>query len=123
LNIVLYNLVSNALSYYNPYEEHPYVRLQVTANEREAVIRCEDNGLGIAPEHQDKIFRMFYRASTDSKGSGLGLYIVKEAVDKLQGQISLQSTPGKGSTFIIKIPNLASKVSKAISGNEDKRLS
>ncbi|WP_051633042.1 PAS domain S-box protein [Thermonema rossianum] len=122
LNIILNNLISNALSYYNPYEPHPYVRLLVRADAQEAVIRCEDNGLGIAPEHQDKIFRMFYRASTDSKGSGLGLYIVKEAVDKLQGSIELQSTLGKGTTFIVKIPNLANQTGK-VKPHEDRRVS
>lgn len=122
LSIILNNLISNALSYYNPYEEHPYVRLHVEVHATEAIIRCEDNGLGIAPEHQDKIFRMFYRASTDSKGSGLGLYIVKEAVDKLQGKIELQSTLGKGTTFIVKIPNLADQTVK-VKPNEDRRVS
>jgi len=122
LNIILNNLVANAISYYNPYEARPYVRLQVTTDEHKAVIQCEDNGLGIAPEHQDKVFHMFYRASPDSKGSGLGLYIVKETVDKLQGSVELQSTLGKGTTFIVKIPNLANKTSK-VEPHEDRSVS
>ena len=73
-----------------------------------ADIRISDNGIGIARENHEKIFNMFYRVSTQSVGSGLGLYIVKETVEKLQGVINLESEPGKGTVFSIRLPNLAS---------------
>jgi signal transduction histidine kinase len=60
--------------------------------------------LGIAPEHHEKIFEMFYRASEQSNGSGLGLYIVRETVTKLKGNIQVSSTPGLGSVFAITLP-------------------
>jgi signal transduction histidine kinase len=68
-------------------------------------LTISDNGIGISPEQQPKVFDMFHRATEISTGSGLGLFIVKEVVDKLNGQISLQSVFGKGSTFSISIPN------------------
>lgn len=67
-------------------------------------IWVEDNGEGIAREYQERIFEMFYRGSNTSTGSGLGLYITKEAVEKLNGKIELTSEAGKGSTFTIMIP-------------------
>lgn len=111
ISIILNNLISNALIYYNRYADSPYVRLQIQTSSTHAIIICEDNGIGIAPEHIDKIFGMFYRASADSKGSGLGLYIVKEAIEKLGGSIGVVSTLGKGSCFTVKLPNLKSQQS------------
>jgi signal transduction histidine kinase len=64
----------------------------------------EDNGQGIALENQDKIFEMFYRASIGTSGTGLGLYIVKEAVAKLNGEIKVSSVPGDGSKFTVFLP-------------------
>lgn len=66
-----------------------------------------DNGIGIAPMHVNNIFKMFYRADEKSRGSGLGLYIVKETVEKIKGTISVVSEYGKGSTFTVIIPSLA----------------
>ncbi|HLZ16844.1 MAG TPA: HAMP domain-containing sensor histidine kinase, partial [Cyclobacteriaceae bacterium] len=63
-----------------------------------------DNGQGIDEEHQAKIFDMFYRASERTKGSGLGLYILKRAVERLNGTIELTSKLNEGSTFVVKLP-------------------
>ena len=73
-------------------------------NGRVFYLKVEDNGQGIAPEYHNRIFDMFYRGNEQSKGSGLGLYIVKEALVKLSGSIRLESVPGVGSTFIVKLP-------------------
>jgi signal transduction histidine kinase len=67
----------------------------------------EDNGQGIPIEHQARIFEMFYRATEKNVGSGLGLYIVQENLKKLKGTISLDSEPGRSTTFTIEIPNMA----------------
>jgi signal transduction histidine kinase len=64
----------------------------------------EDNGQGIAPEYQVKIFDMFFRGNESSQGTGLGLYIVKETLAKLSGNIQLTSVPRQGSTFSISVP-------------------
>ena len=72
---------------------------------RVSYIQVEDNGQGIATEYHNKIFDMFFRANEQSKGSGLGLYIVKEALMKLSGSIKLESTLGVGTTFTIVLPH------------------
>jgi signal transduction histidine kinase len=72
----------------------------------QAIAVVSDNGKGIHPDHVKSIFEMFYRATEDSQGSGLGLYIVKETIEKLQGSIQVQSIPRKGTTFTIQLPNL-----------------
>ena len=68
------------------------------------MIEIKDNGRGIAKEFQSKIFDMFFRATDDSSGSGLGLYIVKETVDKLKGEITFESELRKGTSFTISLP-------------------
>ncbi len=78
----------------------------VKVSRNEALIIIDDNGIGIEAKHQDKIFNMFYRATNFQPGSGLGLYIVKETLDKLKGSITVESELGVGTKFSIKIPNL-----------------
>ena len=105
LEVIFNNLISNALRYYNPYEENPYVQIEVDINEAQAIIQIKDNGLGIAPQHQERIFEMFYRASTNSEGSGLGLFLVKEAIEKIGGNVKIQSEVNKGTLFTVRLPN------------------
>ncbi len=104
LNIILNNLISNAIRYQNSQVENPFVGIKVDVSDTETGIIVNDNGIGIKKELHDKIFDMFYRVSEESVGSGLGLYLVKEAVSKLNGSIKVHSDPGIGSTFIINIP-------------------
>lgn len=105
LKVILSNLITNAMKYHNGMEVQPYLRLEAQRNEHAVTIWVKDNGIGIDPIHIDKIFNMFYRAHESSKGSGLGLYIVKEAIIKLEGEIKVDSTPGKGSTFWFQLPH------------------
>jgi signal transduction histidine kinase len=107
IGIILNNLISNSIRYQNPQAAEPWVEVSVEVSESAANIRVRDNGIGIDRENQTKVFNMFYRVSSQSIGSGLGLYIVKETVEKLHGAIELQSEPGKGSEFKIHLPNLA----------------
>lgn len=102
---ILGNLISNAIRYQNAQIANPYVRIQIQISQTETRIVIEDNGIGMSEEVHSKIFDIFYRVSHESVGSGLGLYIVKEAVNKLSGEIKVQSEIGKGTTFLIKIPN------------------
>lgn len=106
LGIVLNNLISNGIKYCNTRYEAPYIDIKVTADNEKAVLEIKDNGIGIADEHINKIFTMFYRANHDNSGSGLGLYIVKETVDKLFGTISVKSQLRQGSLFKVTLPNL-----------------
>jgi PAS domain S-box-containing protein len=103
--IILNNLVSNAIRYYNPQADHPFVKISVITNAYQSQIVVEDNGIGIDKKYHKKVFDMFYRLSKKSVGSGLGLYIVKETIEKLSGLLELRSEPGAGTTFHIIIPN------------------
>lgn len=106
LSILFNNLISNAYRYHDLTKEDPFIRIKIAFDEGNANIQVTDNGQGVDPNHINSIFEMFFRATTDSQGSGLGLYIVKEIVEKLQGTISVDSRLGKGTTFIISLPNL-----------------
>jgi signal transduction histidine kinase len=106
LGVVVNNLVSNSIRYCNPDEEQPFVSLHLALDDNGAILTIADNGVGIDPKHHEKIFDMFYRASKKSAGSGLGLYIVKEAIEKLQGTLQFESEPGKGTKFTIFLPDL-----------------
>ena len=106
LRVVLQNLVSNALRYANVNQPEPYVKVSVQTLPGEALLTIEDNGMGIQTVHLPKIFDMFYRANHVRTGSGLGLYIVKETLDRLGGEISVTSQPGIGTKFTVKISDL-----------------
>lgn len=105
LKVIMSNLISNAIRYHDDRKERQFIRLQAEVKDRVFYLKVEDNGQGIASEYHTKIFEMFYRANEQSKGSGLGLYIVKEALMKLSGSIHLESAPGIGSTFTVRLPN------------------
>jgi len=101
------NLISNAIKYRKLGDELCKVSIQIAIDNSRATILFKDNGIGISTENLNKIFEMFYRASEQSEGSGLGLYIVKNAVEKLDGQLIVKSQPGEGTTFEITLPNKA----------------
>lgn len=107
VDIILNNLFSNAIKYADLRKEDPYLKVSIRFPYGNAEITVSDNGEGINPEAQPKIFDMFYRASGSGTGSGLGLYIVKEAIQKLKGTISVNSEFGKGTEFIVTIPDMA----------------
>jgi signal transduction histidine kinase len=105
IGIVLNNLISNAVKYQELSRENSYVRIEIENSEEEATIRIIDNGIGIPDKYQEKVFNLFFRASIQSYGSGMGMYIVKNAVEKLRGTIHLDSSEGVGSTFTVVLPN------------------
>ncbi len=102
LAVILNNLIGNAIKYHDFSKENPVVEIGFLKNS--SALFVKDNGTGIMPEHQQKIFNMFYRGSERSTGSGLGLFITKEAVAKLNGDIEVKSEFGKGTTFTVKFP-------------------
>lgn len=104
LKVIINNLLSNAIKYSDPNKPNRFVKIQAFINNNCCFIRISDNGIGICSEHQEKIFNMFFRASEKSDGSGLGLYIVKETVQRLKSQINCQSEEGVGTTFKLIIP-------------------
>ena len=108
---IIRNLLSNGFKYQNPYQKSKFIKISATINNHEVQITYEDNGLGIDPVALPKIFDMFYKASDRSNSSGLGLYIAKQAIDKLKGTINVQSEKGTGTQFNIIIPNKIDSVS------------
>jgi len=104
LKVILNNIISNAIRYRNG--KDPVIKVDVMINENLASVAIQDNGKGIDIEHLPNIYKMFYRATDDGAGSGLGLYIVKEAIDKLNGQIDIQSEVGKGTIVRFAIPEI-----------------
>lgn len=106
LRVILKNIIANAFLYKDQSKEESYVRIDCKADTEKLVIVISDNGLGMKKEILDHIFTMFYRGTTDSKGSGLGLYIAKENMDKMGGTIEVSSVLKEGTTFIVTIPAL-----------------
>jgi len=101
LTVILNNLVSNAIKYRDPEKKDRSVTISAKNGEGSVKIEVSDNGVGIEPQYLDRIFDMFFRASANSKGSGLGLYIVKETLEKLGGKVDCQSTYRSGSKFTV----------------------
>lgn len=108
LKVVLNNLISNSYKYQRAEEEHPYIKISGQASSNNTfVVSISDNGTGISSAYHHRIFDMFFRASENSEGSGLGLYIVKETLQKLGGDIWVESKEGNGSVFSFSLPTLS----------------
>ena len=101
------NLVGNALKFVKP-GETPHVRITGEADERCVRLLIQDHGIGIAPEHHERIFGVFERLHTRGPyaGSGVGLAMVKMAVERMGGRVGLESAVGSGSRFWIELPAL-----------------
>jgi two-component system, sensor histidine kinase and response regulator len=105
--IILGNLVSNAIKYQNPDATEQKVHVKVKTSVQHVHITISDNGIGILQEHMEEIFKMFFRTynAKNTQGTGIGLYIVKEALEKIGGIINVESTPLIGTSFHITVPN------------------
>lgn len=114
LSLILNNLISNAIKYCDPNKEDPFIQISVRHEAERASLVFKDNGIGIENGYLQKVFNMFFRATERNEGAGLGLYIVKEAVEKLCGTIKLESAPGKGTVFTIELPNLQESPAKEV---------
>lgn len=102
---VVENIISNAIKFAAKNRAKPYIRIKAKTDSRKLSLVIEDNGIGIPSKHLEKIFDMFFRASADTEGSGIGLYIVREIVEKLGGTIAVQSEENKKTTFILTLKN------------------
>ena len=105
LKEVLRNLISNAIIYTSTERINSFVRVNVKCGLNLCTIIVEDNGIGIKKAYLDKIFRMFYRANDRVEGSGIGLYIVQQSVNKLGGEVHVESKLNSGTKFTLTIPN------------------
>jgi signal transduction histidine kinase len=102
LDNILYVLFSNAIQYSKPGKQ--YVDVYAMKTKDKLKINIEDNGIGINKDLISKVFEMYYRANSYSKGSGLGLYNVKEIIDKLEGKVEIESEEGVGTKVKLVIP-------------------
>lgn len=106
LSLILNNLISNAIKYADSTKDTSFIDIRIVLQPANATLAFRDNGIGIEQSYIAKVFNMFFRATEKNEGAGLGLYIVKEAVEKLGGTIELNSEPGKGTAFRIELPNM-----------------
>jgi signal transduction histidine kinase len=103
VRIILENLIDNAIKFYNDSERiEPFVRIYISKEKEQIIIRVIDNGIGISEIHPDKIFQMFSRASERSETGGIGLFITKTATEKLGGSVSLKTTPEGYTEFFVR---------------------
>lgn len=105
--VIMNNLISNAIKYHNYSITNPWIKIMISRIGDGIQVLVADNGQGINDEFKDKVFEMFFRASSSPLGSGLGLFIVKETVEKMNGKIMLSSTEGEGACFRIELPLVA----------------
>ena len=105
IKTIITNILSNAIKYSDFGKKNPVIRLEAIVSGKEVVFQIQDNGIGIEPQYQDKIFERFFRATSLSYGNGLGLFIVKDTVERLQGSIEVSSLRDVGTTFTVTIPN------------------
>ena len=105
IKMILRNLLNNAVKYQDPNKEVKEVNVQFKTDSQFAVISIRDNGIGMKTEQLDKIFDIFYRVGYDNKGIGLGLHIIKQTVERLNGKIDVKSNFGEGSEFTLTLPN------------------
>lgn len=104
MEVIFNNLLANAIRYRSK-SRALKISIAVLTSDSSAVITLTDNGNGIKEDILPHVYRMFYRGTEESQGSGLGLYIVKEIMDKLKGEIVLTSNAGAGTTVTLTIPN------------------
>jgi PAS domain S-box-containing protein len=109
LSEILRNLISNSIKYRNSTIPNSKIEVRAVVTPTACNLQFSDNGIGIASHHMTKVFDMFFRANEKSDGSGLGLYIVKKAVEKLGGNIKMDSQIGIGTRYEILIPNFQPK--------------
>jgi signal transduction histidine kinase len=105
LETILRNLYSNAIKYQDYSKENPEAKFSIVNDHHTAYIRYKDNGIGIHEKYVDRIGEMFFRASEKSHGSGLGLYITRETIQRLGGTFTLTSEFGRFTEIEITLPN------------------
>ena len=105
VNSIIQNLIENSIKYASN-RRSPFVKIVISkdSNSNHIIILVEDNGVGIQDDYKERVFDMFFRANSNIQGSGLGLYILKTATERLKGTIKLDSEYNKGSIFTITLP-------------------
>ncbi|MEP2025915.1 MAG: ATP-binding protein [Reichenbachiella sp.] len=104
IKVILRNLIHNAVIFFDINKRTPFVKIMLRHNNNNLELSVIDNGQGISRNVLDRVFDMFFRANDNSIGSGLGLYVVKETLQKIDATVDVVSEEGKGSTFKIILP-------------------
>jgi len=103
LHSIFQNLISNAIKYRS--KNKPFIKVSVIENsDKDLLITVNDNGIGISTADQKKLFDKAFQVNENNVGHGVGLYLVKESVERLNGSIQVQSQLGKGTSFVLQIP-------------------
>lgn len=105
--VILTQLLANAINFKDTKKDKNAINIRVETTLTHYTIAVEDNGIGIEPENKSKIFDLFYRANEQSAGFGIGLYVVREVIEKMKGKIEIESRAGQGTTFMVTLPNFA----------------
>lgn len=108
IKIVIENLIENSVSFMRSHNAQ--IQIHIASDDNGVIMTVEDNGGGIDSEYIDRVFDMYFRANEHSKGNGLGLYIVKKVVEKLDGTIELSSILGKGTVVKVFLPDQTQRV-------------
>jgi signal transduction histidine kinase len=101
--------MSNSVKYSDNQKDSCWLNIEIHADQEKCVFDFTDNGKGIAAEYQSRVFEMFYRATSERSGSGLGLYIVKEMTERIGGTVELESQLGIGTKLRLTLPMLANQ--------------
>src|SRR5260221_1125276 len=105
LTTILSNFISNAIKYSDETKEESFIQVSGTISPASAIIKIRDNGIGIHADYLPKIFTMFFRATEKKTGDGLGLYIVKEVLERLNATVAVTSKLNEGTEFTLTVPN------------------
>jgi signal transduction histidine kinase len=105
LKSIVHNIMSNSVKYSSPEKDTCWLRVEISVTAESCCLVFIDNGKGISPENQSRVFEMFYRGTSERSGSGLGLYIVKEMTERIGGNIQMTSELGKGTTLRLELTN------------------
>jgi PAS domain S-box-containing protein len=110
LRIIIYHLLSNSIRYQDLHKEETHVNISISCNQDSWKLSFKDNGRGIPEAIKKDLFRMFQRSNEENRGAGLGLYIIKQVVQKLQGEVHVESQIGEGTHVSITLPFLKETV-------------
>ena len=102
---IFQNIIENSIKYSDDTKQKSYLHITIDVTKDKTVVAFEDNGIGIEDNLNEKVFEMFFRATENSIGNGLGLYIVKKSIEKLNGMVTLMSKLGQGTITKITFRN------------------
>lgn len=107
LNLIFSNLIINCIKYRDVHKSTHLLSIRCTCEEGYMMTRIRDNGIGIEKENLDKVKEIFFREATDRLGSGLGLFIVNETIEKMGGNMRIDSEKGHYTEFVISLPSMS----------------